>query len=168
MHHETNKLANQIQDQNEYWKTQHDSDCTVTNEPVKNEKERDVDRPVNDHRKSLIKVHRDTEGSINVDIDEKDFYSIPEYIRGRCKIDDIKHVAMFVWIEVTNRLKEGLRGNQLCIDRQNITKHTGGVPGLYSIIMNTSLWRDILSTLQYLNFMKLEKDGMITMISELG
>lgn len=111
----------------------------------------------------IIKVYNDSQGSIIVELTDSDFNSVPESIRGQCKIESIKHVAMFIYMEIMNRMDDGYRGKHLYIDRQSITKHTGSVPGLYSIIMNTSLWREIVSTLQFLRFLQVDRDGMMTL-----
>ena len=171
MHHETENLAYQALQQNEYWNTKGNKPLTEIQQQVNFEIAKNnvlnltksVDETMSSNQTSgkLLKVCYNSQGSINVEISETDFYSIPETIRGRCKIDDIKHVAMFIFMEVTNRYEEGLRGKHLHVDRQHIVKHSGGVPGLYSIIMNTSLWRDIISTLRYLGFLRLERDALI-------
>ena len=112
---------------------------------------------------SSIKIYQNSQGVINVKLEEDDFNSIPESIRGRCKYVNVINVAMFVYKECMGRIGEGYRGKHLLIDRQQITKYCGGFPGLYSVIMNTTLWRDIVSTLQYLNFLTLDKDCLILM-----
>lgn len=165
IHRDTEKLVCQVMQQNEFWKIQQQTNGSETNNidsfPVDieqrciSEMNNKIALPAN----PLVKLYNDSQGSLHVELSELDFYSVPESIRGRCKIENVKYVAIFAYMEVISKFEQGLRGNHLCIDRQNIAKHTGGVPGLYSIIMNTSLWREIVFTLQFLNFLKVERDG---------
>lgn len=166
IHQDTEKLVCQLRHQNEFWKIQQQingSEKNIDSVLVDIEQRQRYISEINDKKalpaNPLVKVYNDSQGSLHVELSESDFYAIPESIRGRCKIENVKYVAIFSYMEVTSKFEQGLRGDHLCIDRQNIAKHTGGVPGLYSIIMNTSLWREIIFTLQFLNFLKVERDG---------
>lgn len=110
-----------------------------------------------------LKMKQNSDDGIDIELSEKDFNSIPESIRGRCKLEHVRTVASFIYRDVANKYAEGLRGRFLHLERQHITKYCGEFVGLYSVIMNASLWREIISTLTYLDFLKADKDGFIIM-----
>ena len=96
-------------------------------------------------------------------ITQSQFQSVPPSKRGRCRLEHVQNIASFIYEETMARYSDGYRGRHLSVDRQQIAKHSGGVAGLYSVIMNHSLWRDIVSTLQFLGFVRLEADGCLIM-----
>lgn len=99
----------------------------------------------------------------NISITQDQFQCIPSERRGRCKLDHIQKVASFIYQEVTARYLEGYRGKKLSVERQQIVKYSGAYPGLHAVIMNHSLWRDIISSLQFLGFVRVDNDGTLTM-----
>ena len=99
-----------------------------------------------------------------ITITPKQFLSIPIERRGRCKLDHIQKVGSFIYEEVSSRYLDGYRGKNLSVERQQIAKYSGGYPGLYDVIMNhNSLWRDIISALQFLGFVTIDNDGTLMM-----
>ncbi len=99
----------------------------------------------------------------NIKITHEQFESIPTDRRKRCKLDHVQRVASFIYQETSARYLEGYRGKNLAVERHQIAKYSGAHPGLYAVIMNHSLWRDIVSSLRFLGFVRVDKDGTLIM-----
>ncbi len=170
MHHVTEDLAHRTQQQQHFWNQRVDATQVDHNnnslclqllnqQPVISQLDTSSKR-----KSSLLKVNKNLqEDTTSIELSENDFESIPESIRGRCKLEHVISVAIFIHREVAHKYAEGFRGKFLHIERQQIIKYCGEFAGLYSVIMNTSLWREIVSTLSYLDFLKIDKDGLIIM-----
>jgi hypothetical protein len=98
-----------------------------------------------------------------IQITEQDLMSIPISIRGNAKVEHIQNVASILYYEVRTRYKNGCRGRDLNVERKSVLKHCGRYPGLQSVIRNTSLWRNIVSTLKVLGIVKVDKDGDLSL-----
>ena len=101
----------------------------------------------------------DENGKIEITKDR--FEAVPPVIRGRCKLENVEKCANFIFEEFVFRFNSGCRGKYLNVERQHLLKYTGSHPGLHSVIMNVSLWRDIVSTLMELGLIQLDRDGSI-------
>lgn len=120
----------------------------------------DVHQTINDSMDGTSFI--DEQGTII--ITEEQFHSVPVENRGRCRLDHVQNVASFIYEEVMTRYSDGYRGKYLAVERQQIAKYSGSIPGLYAVLMNHSLWRDIVATLQYLGFVRLDNsDGTLIM-----
>ena len=164
IHEATEILVNQTKQQHEFWKRELEesgAEAQIEAQTLLSEKEK-LSEPTNNDTNDKVKSPLHHFQCQNVhDLSEDDFISLSESVRGRCKLEHIQNVATFIQAEVVNRKASGLKGIQLYIERQNLAKYCGSKPGLYSVIMNNSLWRDIVSTLQYLKFVSIEKDGLL-------
>lgn len=99
-----------------------------------------------------------------IEITREVFESVPPEIRGRCKMENVEKCANFIFEEFMSRFSAGYRGKYLNVERQHILKYTGSHPGLHSVIMNVSLWRDIVSTLMELGLIELDRDGSLLVV----
>ena len=107
----------------------------------------------------------DQEG--NVTIDDELFQSLPSNVRGTCRREHVEQVASLILGEYMSLYEYGYRGKDLKgIDRSQLLKYTGGMKGLHSVIMNTSLWRYIVSSLVELRIVKSNTDGTIQWLGE--
>ena len=99
-------------------------------------------------------------------ITNEQYQSIPLEHRGRCKLPHIQKVAYILQEEVTARYRDGYRNKNLAVERQQIAKYAARsqYPGLYAVIMNQGLWRDILSCLQFLGIVRVDpNEGTLMM-----
>lgn len=98
-----------------------------------------------------------------IQISQQDLMSIPISIRGTAKVEHVKNVASILYHEVRTRYNQGCRGRDLNVERKSVLKHCGRYPGLQSVIRNTSLWRNIVSSLKVLGIVKVDKDGDLSL-----
>jgi hypothetical protein len=99
-------------------------------------------------------------GTIKITIEE--FNDIPPLKRGRCSLSHVQTIASFICTETIERYHEGYRGKYLGMTREHCLKYSGGYPGLYGVIKNHTLWRDILNCLQFLAIVRMDpSDGTI-------
>mmetsp|Transcript_14429 Transcript_14429/g.17540 ORF Transcript_14429/g.17540 Transcript_14429/m.17540 type:complete len:296 (+) Transcript_14429:123-1010(+) len=180
MHPATENLSNQTKQQEQYWTDQCKKDGIDINQEKKEQQKHDKLNNSNVSKSSIssssvtamsitssLQIHQDSDGVLIAHLPKEQFDDLSESIRGRCKLEHVQNVASFLCQEVTNRFEEGYRGKHLHIERQQLVKYCGAYPGLYSVIMNTSLWRDIVSTLQSLEFVKVDKEGCLILMHTL-
>ena len=169
IHEATEVLVNQTKQQHEFWTRELEesgAESKIEAQKLLSEKENlsgHTSNNTNDKSKSPL---HDFQCQNVTELFEEDFISLSESIRGRCKLEHVQDVATFIQAEVGNRKASGLKGIQLYIERQHLAKYCGSKPGLHSVIMNNSLWRDIVSTLQHLTFVSIEKDGLLRLFEQ--
>lgn len=85
--------------------------------------------------------------------------SLSPEIRGSAKLDHILKILKLIHEEYTARFMNGYKGKDLAIERYHLLKHRN--PDLHTVISNTSTWRDVISVLKSLGFIKVKKDGVL-------
>jgi hypothetical protein len=101
----------------------------------------------------------------SVIITEQQFSSIPIEKRGRSKLSRVQSVASMIYEETTARYLDGYRGRNLAIERSHLIKYAPDFPEMNNVIRDHALWRDIISSLEYLGFVRVDhSDGSLLMV----
>ena len=109
---------------------------------------------------SFLSISSDGYGSIHITREE--FDEIPMRKRGRCKLSRLQKIALFIYEETVERYQNGYRGKHLKITRETCLKYCGSFPGMSGVIRNSSLWRNVVSSLEHLGFIHMDpSDGTI-------
>ena len=96
-----------------------------------------------------------------MEITDEMFISLPLEVRENINIDHVRQILSLIHEEYTARYMNGYRGKCLSIERFQLLKHRN--PALYKVIANTSTWRGIVSVLQHLGLLRIEKDGLLNL-----
>lgn len=101
----------------------------------------------------------------NITITEHQFNAIPIGKRGRSKLSRVQSVASMIYEETTARYLDGYRGRSLAIERSHLLKYAAAYPEMNNVIRDHGLWRDIVSSLEYLGFVRVDhSDGSLSMV----
>mmetsp|Transcript_7359 Transcript_7359/g.13952 ORF Transcript_7359/g.13952 Transcript_7359/m.13952 type:complete len:315 (+) Transcript_7359:186-1130(+) len=97
-------------------------------------------------------------------ISERQFQNIPIEKRGRSNLSRVQSVASMIYEETAARYLDGYRGRSLVVERSHLLKYAAAFPEMNTVLRDHALWRDIVSSLEYLGFVRVDhSDGSLFM-----